>query len=126
LTLKEFEMAYGITLAAICGIALLYLVVSFARFAAARKAEAKAPDGIKTHAGGDLIIQGGKTYYVMPSGQRRKIADYPMDLTPASPDMQRFEAVLAEAYKKHMAEKDEMHRKAVESMHEVAKEAVRG
>ena len=118
-------MAYGITLAAICGVALLYLVVSFARFAAARKAEAKAPDGVKTHAGGDLIIQGGKTYYVMPSGQRRKIADKALDLRPGSPDMLEWTRVLERAYAEHMADKDEEHKQTVKTMREVAKEAVR-
>lgn len=116
----------GLILAGTClGLFTVY-VVGLLRFAAARKAEAEAPDGVKTHAGGDLIIQGGKTYYIMPSGQRRKIADKALDLRPGSPDMLEWTRVLERAYAEHMADKDEEHKQTVKTMREVAKEAVRG
>jgi len=101
-------MAYGITLAAICAIVALYVVVSFARFAAARAKEVKAPAGVKVHAGGVLFVEGSKTYYTMPNGQRRKIADKPLDLSPGSADMVQFTAVLNKAYAEHQAEKEDM------------------
>lgn len=120
-------MAYGITLAAICAIVALYVVVSFARFAAARAKEAKAaPAGVKVHAGGVLFVEGSKTYYTMPNGQRRKIADKPLDLSPGSADMVQFTAVLNKAYAEHQAEKDEENKRTVRAMHEVAREAARG
>jgi hypothetical protein len=118
-------MTYGlvITIASLAVIA--YIAAGFVAFAVRSRREANSSESVKTHAGGALFVEGGKTYYTMPSGQRRKVADYPMDLTPGSADMIQFTAVLDKAYAEHMADKDKSRKAAVKAMHEVAREAVR-
>lgn len=120
-------MTYGIVLLGACAAALIYLLYGFALFAIRSKREAKVgPAGVKVHAGGVLFVEGSKTYYTMPNGQRRKIADKPLDLSPGSADMVQFTAVLNKAYAEHQAEKDEENKRTVKTMHEVAREAARG
>lgn len=95
-------------------------VVAFdmARFATKRK-RAENPRSGHTDAGGDIFIEGGKTYYMMPNGVRRKIADVPLDLRPGSPDMIRFTELMERARREH--EKDK-----AEKMTEAAKEIAKG
>ena len=74
------------------------------------------------HAGGVLFIQGGKTYYNMPNGVRRKIADYEMDLNPSSPDMRQFTECMETARREHNAEERVKRVNAKREMVKVAKE----
>ena len=116
---------YGTILLSAFAALVLIVAAGFVRFAIASRKEAKKADGYKTPAGGDLIVQGGKTYFILPSGQRRKLADYAMDLTPGSKDMARFEAIMAEAHRQHEAEKSNERKASISMMHDVAKEAMR-
>ena len=120
------DLGLGIVLAVTCLAAFVAYLVGLVRFAAARAKEAKASAGVKVHAGGVLFVEGSKTYYTMPNGQRRKIADKPLDLSPGSADMVQFTAVLNKAYAEYQAEKDEEDKRTVKAMHEVAREAARG
>jgi hypothetical protein len=91
------------------------------RFHVAQK-RAENPDKIGTAAGGVLFIQGGKTYYTLPKGERRKIADYAMDLRPGSPDMAMFKRIMQQAADEHAKEVADTKTKAMANMREVAKE----
>lgn len=115
----EMRIIYAI--AAFLGLMLIWLVADLSRFAFARR-KADNPAGLKTDAGGVVFIQGGKTYYQMPKGTRRKIADYAMDLTPGSADMKMFTATMDQARKLHEAQKRAERKEAVEAMREVARE----
>jgi hypothetical protein len=87
-----------------------------------RSKAAENPDALGTDAGGVLFLKGDKTYYQMPKGPIRKIADFRMDLRPGSPDMARFTKILQQASDEHAQEVAETKIKADEAMHAVAKE----
>jgi hypothetical protein len=80
-------------------------MIDFIRFGRAKARQSKVG---KCDSGGTLFIMGGKTYYTMPRGQRRKIADYPLDLTPGSADMNQFTSIMEQA-------RDEIHKEAKRS-----------
>lgn len=108
----------------VCSLGLLFFLFDILRFRRASKLS-ENPDKIGTAAGGLLYIQGNKTYYRMPRGAIRKIADFRMDLRPGSPDMARFTSVLNQAAEEHAQEVAEAKIKADEAMYAVAKEAVK-
>lgn len=87
---------------------------------AMRKRRAESPKSGHTDAGGDIFIEGRKTYYMMPNGVRRKIADTPLDLRPGSPDMIRFTDLMERARREHEKDKAE---KMAEAAKEIAKDA---
>lgn len=112
--------------AVILGLVLLGLTIDLLRFTVAKHRADKGVAGVKTDAGGVLFVEGRRTYYRMPNGVRRKMADYPMDLTPGSPDMVQFTAVLDQARKLHEAEKRAKRKAALINMRAVAKEEAEG
>lgn len=83
----------------IVAVLAVFMIFDFARFMRKRMAD-KATEA-SCHSGGNLIIDSSKTYYVMPNGERRKLADYPMDLDPKSKDMRMFAAIMEQAHKEH-------------------------
>ena len=97
------------------------IVFDMLRFHVAQKRAAN-PEALGTAAGGVLFIQGGKTYYNLPKGERRKIADYAMDLRPGSPDMAMFKRIMQQAADEHAKEVAETKTDAVANMRELAKE----
>ena len=108
-------------LAGLAAIAAIWVAVDIARFGMA-KHKAEHPKAGIADAGGLLYIQGGKTYYKMPkSGTIRKIADYPMDLRPGSPDMVEFTRIMDQARAEHMAEVRQAKMKAEAAMRDTAK-----
>ena len=103
----------------------IILAADMFRFAKA-KHDAEHPKAGIADAGGLLYVQGNKTYYKMPkSGSIRKIADYPMDLRPGSPDMVEFTRLMNQAREEHLADVKESKVAAVQNMREVAKEEAR-
>jgi hypothetical protein len=90
-----------------------------------RTKAADNPDALGTPAGGVLFLKGDKTYYQMPKGPIRKIADFRMDLRPGSPDMARFKKIMQQAADEHAQEVAESKIKADENMREIAKEAAK-
>ena len=100
----------------------LWVLIDFQRFRVAKKKAATKAKEVGTDAGGILLIIGGKTYYDMPNRVRRKIADYPMDLTPGSADMNQFTAIMEQARKESHEEASNQRKKALRAMHEVAKD----
>lgn len=111
-----------IILGAVCLIIAAIIGGDMLRFHVAQK-RAADPKALGTPAGGTLFIQGGKTYYQMPKGARRLIAEYAMDLRPESPDMVRFKGIMQKAADEHAREVAESKAKADAAMHAVAKEA---
>lgn len=105
---------------------VLFLGLDFTRYVkAAIKHDKDAKlNGVKVDAGGILFIQGNKTYYSMPNGERRKIAEYAMDLTPGSRDMNMFTATLDQARKLHTTEQRNVRKEAKLAMESVAKDIV--
>jgi hypothetical protein len=105
---------------------IIWQGISFTHFAYLKhKQEAKErakDNALGCHAGGVLFVQGGKTYYNMPNGVRRKIADYEMDLNPASPDMRQFTECMETARREHNAEERVKRVNAKREMVKVAKE----
>ena len=69
-----------------------------------------------------LIVKSNRTYFRMPSGKLRRIADYAMDLTPGSADMNMFSNLADRAYQEHENEKRGQKLAAAENMKELAKE----
>jgi len=109
-------------LAALAGVAAIVVIVDMIRFGRA-KHKAEHPKAGIADAGGLLYVQGNKTYYKMPkSGSIRKIADYPMDLRPGSPDMVEFTRLMNQAREEHLADVKESKVAAVQNMRDVAKE----
>lgn len=108
-------------IAAFLGLMLIWLVADLSRFAFARR-KANNPAGLKLDAGGVVFIQGNRTYYRMPNGTRRKLADYAMDLTPGSSDMKMLTATMDQARKAHEAQKRAERKDALTAMRAVAKE----
>lgn len=109
-------------LAALAGVAAIWIAVDMIRFGRA-KHKAEHPKAGIADAGGLLYVQGNKTYYKMPkSGSIRKIADYPMDLRPGSPDMVEFTRLMNQAREEHLADVKEAKVAAVQNMREVARE----
>ena len=105
---------------------LTILLVSFVgfdflRFFTKRKTAAEKVDGYMTDAGGTLFVQGNRTYYQMPNGVRRKIADYAMDLTPASRDMAMFTQIMDEARRQRAAQDTNDRKAAKLAMERVAR-----
>lgn len=98
---------------------VLFLISDFSVFAA----KSKPAEGYKVDAGGVLFVQGNATYYKMPSGARRKIADYAFDLTPGSRDMNMFLGILDKANREMKAEASNKRKAAIKNMLEVAKDA---
>lgn len=98
---------------------IVFLIADFSVFAA----KSKGPEGYKTDAGGVLFVQGNTTYYQMPSGARRKIADYAFDLTPGSRDLNMFLGILNKARSEVQAEASSKRKAAIKNMIEVAKDA---
>lgn len=96
-----------------------FICWDFLRFARAKK-KAEKPDGVFVDAGGVLFIQGNKTYYNMPNGVRRRIADYAMDLTPGSPDMVTFTNIFENARRQKADDDRNKRKEAIEFMQEVA------
>ena len=102
--------------------ASLWVLIDFQRFRVAIKKSVKEDKAAKVDAGGILLIMGGKTYYDMPNRVRRKIADYPMDLTPGSADMNMFTAIMEQARKECHEEASKDRKQALKVMREVAKD----
>lgn len=114
-------MSIWLGLALIAALCAAWLLFDMARFGRA-KHKAEHPKAGIADAGGLLYIQGGKTYYKMPkSGTIRKIADYPMDLRPGSPDMVEFTRIMDQARAEHMAEVRQTKMKAEAAMRDTAK-----
>ena len=111
-------------IAGLCLIAALFILADMLRFRKAQKV-AEKPEALGVDAGGVLFIRGGKTYYKMPKGTDRKIADFPMDLRPGSVDMNRFTRILDEARKAHDADVAESKAEADKNMREVAREVTK-
>jgi hypothetical protein len=109
---------------AVCLIVAAIIGRDMLRFRKAQKL-AESPKALGTDAGGYLYIMGGRTYYKMPKGAARKVADYAMDLRPGSPDMTRFKRILNNAAEEHAAEVAAMKAKADANMHDIAKEAAK-
>lgn len=105
---------------------VLFLGLDFTRFvkAAIKQDKDAELNGVKVDAGGILFVLGNRTYYQMPNGTRRKIADYPMDLTPGSRDMNMFTATLDQARKEHHNEQRNVRKEAKLAMESVAKDIV--
>lgn len=101
-----------------------YLAIDF--FIFRKRAIREERQGIATHAGGLLFIEGNKTYYTLPKGTRRKIADYAMDLSPGSVDMQKFETIMKRAYEQHEKDKLLAEKDATSRMQMVARESMKG
>jgi hypothetical protein len=110
-----------IILATVCIMLAVIIGSDMLRFRKRTKA-AENPNALGTPAGGTLFLKAGKTYYQMPKGPIRKIADFPMDLRPGSLDMARFTKILQQASDEHAQEVAETKIKADEAMHAVAKE----
>ena len=110
---------YGI--AGLFVLLVVFLGVDFTRFIVART-KTDEPMGVKCAAGGILFVHGNRTYYNMPNGVRRKIADYAMDLTPGSRDMNMFSAIMDQAAKEKINEGRVERKKSKEAMESVAKE----
>lgn len=108
-------------LAIFCFVAVGAVVFDMARFAK-KKAKAENPTAGLTDAGGVIYVQGGKTYYRLPKGEIRKIADYAFDLRPGSPDMIMFLDVLDMAKKEHATEVAAMKAEAVKNVKELGKD----
>ena len=115
---------------------LLYIVIGLfaigasavlfdmARFGRA-KAKAENPTAAQVDAGGIIYVQGTKTYYKLPKGEIRKIADYAMDLRAGSVDMNTFTHLLDKARAEHEAEVKATKEDAFRKMGDVAKEEAR-
>lgn len=108
--------------AVILGLVLLGLTIDLLRFTVAKHRADKGVAGVKLDAGGVVFIQGNRTYYRMPNGTRRKLADYAMDLTPGSADMKMLTATMDQARKAHEAQKRAERKDALTAMRAVAKE----
>ena len=100
---------------------MVFLLQDFARFTLRRAKALKKDEGYMTDAGGYLFVQGKRTYYTMPNGTRRKIADYPMDLTPGSADMNMFTQTMDQARKETANEARVLRKEAKANMEAVAK-----
>lgn len=105
---------------------VLFLGLDFTRFvkAAIKQDDDAKLNGVKVDAGGILFVQGNRTYYQMPNGSRRKIADYPMDLTPGSRDMNMFTSTLDQARREHHNEQRNVRKEAKQAMEALAVEVV--
>lgn len=101
---------------------LLYIVIDFSRFLVAKKKEKEEPEALKTDAGGVLFVQGNKTYYCLPNGSRRKIADYAFDLNPGSKDMNMFTGIMNKARSEMQAEASNKRKAAINNIVELAKQ----
>lgn len=106
-------MTLTFVLLVIVALITVFVVFDFIRFNRSRNKE-KATSAA-CHSGGTFIIDSNKTYYVMPNGERRKWADYPMDLNPKSADMALSAKIMEQAYREHELEK-------IKTMQAVAKE----
>jgi hypothetical protein len=107
-------------LAGVCLVTAVWIVADMLRFRRAQK-RAQAPDALGVDAGGTLYLESDRTYYRMPNGSVRKIADYRMDLRPGSPDMNMFTTVLDEAAAVHAKEVAAMKAAAVVNAKAVAR-----
>lgn len=103
---------------------IIFLGLDFTRFVVAKGVNDRQ-NGVKCNSGGILFIQGRKTYYQMPGGTRRKIADFRMDLTPGSKDMNEFTRIMEQAAKESITEGRAMRKDAKANMLKVAKEVSR-
>jgi hypothetical protein len=106
-------------------VVVILLGIDFTRFIVAKNKTGE-PMGVKCAAGGILFVQGRKTYYTMPGGERRKIADFRMDLKPGSKDMNEFTRIMDQAARSNINEGRESRRKSKESMQKLAKDLTHG
>ncbi len=114
-------MSFWIWAALIALLCAAWVGVDMNRFGRA-KHKAEHPTAGVADAGGTLYVQGGKTYYKMPkSGMIRKIAEYPMDLRPGSPDMVEFIRIMDQARAEHLAEVRQDKMKAEAAMRDAAR-----
>ena len=120
--IKELITIFVVLVAAF----IIWLGISFTYFATQKNKQDKRAkaDGLQCHAGGVLFVQGGKTYYNMPNGVRRKIADYEMDLSPGSGDMLQFTECMETARREHNAAERVKRVNAKKAMTKLAKEVV--
>ena len=116
-----FFEAFGFFLCLAFILAFVFTGVDFAKFVRGKRKQEKT-DALKCDSGGILFVQGNKTYYNMPNGERRKIADFAMDLTPGSPDMREFTLLMEQARKEHDIERSNDRKAAKLNMVKVAKE----
>jgi hypothetical protein len=107
-------------LAGVCLVTAIWIVADMLRFRRAQK-RAADPEARAVDAGGTLYLESDRTYYRMPNGTVRKIADYRMDLRPGSPDMNMFTTVLDKAAKEHDQAVAEMKAEAVRNAQAVAR-----
>jgi len=98
-----------------------YIGLDLAKFHKASK-DNEAAHGVKVDAGGVLFVQGMVTYYRLPSGERRKVAEFPMDLRPGSADMRAFLQIMDKAREQKQAESSNARKKALSNIHKIAKE----
>lgn len=100
---------------------IVFLGLDFTRFIVAKGVNDRL-NGVKCNSGGILFVQGRKTYYQMPGGQRRTIANFPMDLTPGSKDMNEFTRIMEQAAKEKIVEDRQARFDAKANMSAIAKE----
>lgn len=122
-TLGGTMVTFFFLVALVFVIVLVYFGIDFFRFSSKRKEAAKKVDGYMTDAGGVLFVQGNRTYYQMPNGVRRKIADYAMDLSPGSRDMAMFTQIMDEARRQKEAQDTNDRKAAKLAMERVARVA---
>ena len=115
---------FWLILAILAGGAALIAGIDMLRFAIAKR-RAENPKAIRVHAGGEVYLQGGKTYYRLPKGEVRKIAEYPMDLRAGSRDMMRLTSIMDQAHDEHERERAAQRAQADKAMREIADEAAR-
>lgn len=108
-------------MASVCVFIAAWIILDMVRFRGAQK-RAEDPTAAQTNAGGTLYIESDRTYYRMPSGTVRKIADYRMDLRPGSPDMNMLTAVLDQAAREHEQEVAAKKAEALKNVRAMAKE----
>ncbi len=115
-------MTYGYVLFLLAFLLALFFGFDFLRFYLAnRKALPGKGEGYKVDAGGLLHTKGGRTYYTLPNGVCRKIADYEFDLNPGSPDMNVFLGIMDKAKRESQADASNKRKAALENMRDLAK-----
>ena len=108
-----------VTIISLVMIGMVMVLLDFARFS---RGKAKQATSAHCHSGGNIVIRAGRTYYTMPNGVERKIADRPMDLAPSSNDMRMFTAIMDKAHREYQDEQRASKRKEYRSMENIAKE----
>jgi hypothetical protein len=98
----------------------IWVLIDFFRFRKAKAKGKKEAKAANTDAGGTIFVQGNRTYYNMPNGVRRKIADYPMDLNPGSADMNMFTGIMDQARKLAHEDAKQAKKQAINNIASVA------